>query len=374
MNKLFLNNLEIFNYRAFQHLKIGQFGRVNLIVGKNSVGKTSLLECLKIYSSENVLKSIQEVLVNRNEYSRRFRLVGTNNSSDKFLEDDIEAFLSALTNLFYGHQEYFDYSKIVNISSESPQSTLTLATGWFVVENDESGAKQLKPIEEEELETVGNPIPGLKVTRNGRSRVYRLDRRNSIINIRSDQQSALYVSTNGLTDSMIARLWKPIALTELEDVVTKALQLIVNDIERVTLIDKEVRLNTRYPIVKIKGIKNPVPIQSLGDGMTRVFGIVLALVNCQNGMLLIDEFENGLHYTIQFELWKLIFKVAEELGIQVFATTHSNDCINAFQEAAKESDEDGLLIRLEKRNEQTIPVLIDEEKLEIVARRNIEVR
>ena len=52
--------------------------------------------------------------------------------------------------------------------------------------------------------------------------------------------------------------------------------------------------------------------------MQRTFGIALALVNARNGLLLIDEFENGLHYLVQPDLWRLIFQVARRLNVQVF--------------------------------------------------------
>src|SRR5438045_2113512 len=76
------------------------------------------------------------------------------------------------------------------------------------------------------------------------------------------------------------------------------------------------------------------PLYSLGNGMLRTLGISLALVSVKDGILLIDEFENGLYYSVQPDLWQLIFQVARCLNVQVFATTHSWDCIEAFQKAA----------------------------------------
>ena len=69
----------------------------------------------------------------------------------------------------------------------------------------------------------------------------------------------------------------------------------------------------------------PVPLGSMGDGMLRVLQIILKVFSAQGGFLLIDEFENGLHYSVQEKIWALIFKLAEQLNIQVFATTHSWD-------------------------------------------------
>ena len=65
---LLLNSLRIQNFRAFQDLQIEKLGRVNLIVGKNSVGKSSVLEALQLYANQGSLSTIVAVLLGRNEY------------------------------------------------------------------------------------------------------------------------------------------------------------------------------------------------------------------------------------------------------------------------------------------------------------------
>ena len=111
------------------------------------------------------------------------------------------------------------------------------------------------------------------------------------------------------------------------------------------------------------------------DGMIRALGISLALVNAKDGILLIDEFENGLYYSVQPDLWRLIFQVARRLNVQVFATTHSWDCIKAFQQAAQENaQEEGIVIRLSLKKGAVNVTLFDEEELGIATREQIEVR
>ena len=166
-------------------------------------------------------------------------------------------------------------------------------------------------------------------------------------------------------------------LTTLEDKVVESLRIIAPEVERVSLVSQEIgiaRSEERYPIVKLSGAAEPVSLASLGDGMSRLFTIVLALVNSAEGLLLIDEVENGLHYSIQPHVWRLIFETAERLDIQVFATTHSWDCIDGFQQAAAENPNSGVLIRLERGPLGIRPVIIDEEDLSVVAKEDIEVR
>ncbi len=58
-----------------------------------------------------------------------------------------------------------------------------------------------------------------------------------------------------------------------------------------------------------------------------------------DSILLIDEIENGIHYTAHKEFWQHLFKLCKELNVQVFATTHSLEMIKAFNEVALEEGE-----------------------------------
>ena len=88
----------------------------------------------------------------------------------------------------------------------------------------------------------------------------------------------------------------------------------------------------RRAIVQAEGHPQPVaPSLTFGDGMNRLFGIALSLANAEGGLLLVDEFENGLHYSVQLDVWRMIFGLSQKLNIQVFATTHSTDTVKAFQ-------------------------------------------
>src|SRR5205807_9044547 len=119
----------------------------------------------------------------------------------------------------------------------------------------------------------------------------------------------------------------------------------------------------------------PFPLRTMGDGVVRLFAMILALVNAKDGFLLLDEIENGLHHSIQPDVWRLIFRVATSLNVQVFATTHSWDCIAAFQKAAADAaGDEGMLIRLQEKSGRIVATGFDERHLRIVTRDDIEVR
>ena len=75
------------------------------------------------------------------------------------------------------------------------------------------------------------------------------------------------------------------------------------------------------------GLDRLLPINIMGDGIRRMLYIIASISDAANGMVFIDEIENGFYYSIQEDLWHLIFEAAYEYNVQVFATTHSEECV-----------------------------------------------
>ncbi|MCI5210911.1 MAG: ATP-binding protein [Candidatus Electrothrix sp. ATG2] len=85
----------------------------------------------------------------------------------------------------------------------------------------------------------------------------------------------------------------------------------------------------------IKKKKTPVLLSSFGEGVNRYIAILCAIWASRNGILLIDEIENGIHYSNYNKLWRLINQASEEANCQLFITSHSKECIEAFCEEQK---------------------------------------
>ncbi len=169
-------------------------------------------------------------------------------------------------------------------------------------------------------------------------------------------------------------------MTDDEDFLLRALRLVLGErVDRLAVVDDSgegpsFRSNRRV-IVKLSGHPRPVPLKSFGDGATRLFGAALALTRSRQGLLVIDEAENGLHYTVHADFWRMVLRAAREGDIQVLATTHSWDCIVGFARAATECDHaDGVLVRLEPEDSGCRAVVYSEEELEVAADQRIEVR
>ena len=179
-----------------------------------------------------------------------------------------------------------------------------------------------------------------------------------------------------LSNMEIARFWNSVALTKDETLAIDALNLIFGDIvERVAIVGGDRTLSQLSVMVKLATENHPVPLMSLGDGVVRLFGVALALANSRDGFLLIDEVENGIHYSLQRDFWKMVMQTAYANNVQVFATTHSWDCVVGFASAMSElEDVDGALVRLDRKNGRLRAREYSVRNLMIAAEQGIEVR
>lgn len=116
----------------------------------------------------------------------------------------------------------------------------------------------------------------------------------------------------------------------------------------------DLRLNEVGFIEADTDLPHLIPTNLMGGGFEKLLKIALTMIQFQNGIVLIDEIENGLYYSVQQKLWDAIFNWANALNVQVFATTHSMECIEAFNSSLKESlfKKQARLFRIEKKDDK----------------------
>jgi hypothetical protein len=123
------------------------------------------------------------------------------------------------------------------------------------------------------------------------------------------------------------------------------------------------------------GIGKLIPVAFLGDGILRLASIILWIIHTSGGVLFIDEVENGFHYSRLRQIWAAIAKTAKQFNVQVFATTHSRECIVEAHHSFSESfDYDFRLHRLERKDTGIRAVTYDQEALEGAIDAGFEVR
>lgn len=370
--ELHLDSLTVSGFRGIANLAIPRLGRVTLLAGMNGVGKTSVLDAVQIYAARGRPHVLSGVLSARDETTTAIDVNG-----DEVLARDWDA-------LFTGRRLYAD--EIISIGPNRDADTLKI---------------RMVPLAEEAIEQSAlfpsNPLAeenalGLEIKFHDSRRTIPIrfleemgwGMRRRTQRLLDGQEVLREVSCNTLgpnvpNNTAIDRYWNGVALTPHEEKAVEALNLVTSTtVERVASVGSNTESRTRDRrsfLVKIKGENTPVPLRSLGDGATRSFTVALALAGSSGGFLLIDEVENGIHYSVQPKFWKMILQTAQRNNVQVLATTHSGECAYHFGQVAYElEDVEGILYRIQRTGERLRAVAYPESELVIAAEHGIEVR
>ena len=366
-NDLHLPNLTVRGFRGIQDLSIEHLGRVTLIAGRNGVGKTTLLDALSTYAHGGSYSVLSSILREREE------LTGAGEEGgQELLALDWDA-------LFHGRCAL--PNNPIAVGSLDASSHLKIEVSPLRDEEaDDWDTFSLENLPDEEARM-------LRVTFQGKERPWPLFRSRGLIRQRAVVRRpefgsfirCISLGPSVLESTDVARFWDKVALTDDENRAVEALRLVYGGtILRAAVVGDDKSTRSRYgrrAIVKIAGHDGPVPLRSLGDGAVRLFGVALALANSHGGFLLIDEAENGIHHTIQRDFWRMVLLTAEAYNVQVFATTHSWDCVVGFAQAAVEEEGvEGALVRLDSDGEGIRAVEYSERQLRVAAEQGIEVR
>jgi hypothetical protein len=231
----------------------------------------------------------------------------------------------------------------------------------------------------QDLEKAPEFLAGFRIRSDGKRTLVPVERLRRVLAQRAlaaaSDQNLVYLSSSGMSMREIGQTWDSIALTDDEDEVVKALQIIAPELEKIVLVQSPNRAAERMLMAKLSGFLRPVPFKSLGEGTVHLLGIVLAIMQARDGVVLLDEIENGVHYSVQELMWKLIMDQSSKLNVQVFATTHSWDCVKGFQAAAGASPATpARLFRLEQNGGRIRGIAFTSEEVGIATAENIEIR
>jgi len=342
------------NFRQFTKLEIPQLNRVNLFVGRNNAGKSALLEAIEVYVSNASFQTLINIVSAREE-----TWGGSARPGDASPPSN-----EVFRHLFKGHQlPSIDEKGIIVGPLNRPNDQLQVAIAAYRTFEKEGGFQRLKvdPTQylfpQDEAIELDLELDLVAIEAGKTRRIIGLNRSRPYNSIaRNDTESRLpvqVVPTKSISAAKVAALWDVIGLTDLSNEVISGLKLIepaILDIAFVKAIGQYFRSTERehrIPLARLANQLSPLPLSSMGDGITRLFHITLALVNAKRGVLLVDEFENGLHWSVQEKVWETVFQLAERLDVQVFATTHSRDCVQAFQAAWERYPNQGAYYRME---------------------------
>jgi hypothetical protein len=292
-----ITSVEIENFRCFRKLRVDGLAQVNLIVGANNAGKTVLLEAVEAVVSRDNPYVLYRASLERNEYRQRRGAV----------EDVVEI---DLRHWFHGHalspgvafqiRAASDYDLATSWRMETVSADVTIPQyvpgGLHLIQEQQStrerpevSGKSSSPLTADGwLSTMTPLVPGLH-------------RFGLLLH-----PPVGFVPTNRLVSGQLASLWMKIELTPAEQRAVDALRLIEPQIDRIAI--------------------------SESDGAK-------VLLRGATSFLLIDEIENGLHWSVMPKIWRFLVEAAVVNRTQIFAATHSKDWLEGLADLHRTNPE-----------------------------------
>jgi len=281
MTEHFIQDIHIKDFKCFTDFKAKGFARVNLIGGKNNVGKTAFMEACFVNLHAQDIKGFVTAL-------RDIKLMREN--------------LNIVAGLRSDTQQFIEQSNYIFVQSNLNASS-------FKIEDNEGIKKYSFAFNKESIEINVNEFS------------FEL----------SEIPNIEFIDNFGHANSEIISNYSAVQKKDKESSLNTILNEFDSSIEAFKVIDEK-------PQCKVNG--QYLELTELGDGVRHLVSIVTSLYTAENGYLFIDEMDNGIHYSVLDELWNTIFVLSKQLNVQVFATTHSKECIESFNRVQQNLEDD----------------------------------
>jgi AAA15 family ATPase/GTPase len=326
-----IKQIDIRHFRAFQKVTIPECAFINLIVGDNGSGKTSLLEALFLAGGNS------PELAMRTKIWRGFSFSGSGGDS--------EVHENLWSDLFFENKITEDvwirmqgtYTRTLTIkrvsggapiqsSKMGPQIVYDGVPSFQFHWKGPTGFDSVKTprIEDGKLHIGGGGETPVKV--------------------------AFFAANQTVPTAETVNRFSQISKAGNKSEVLAQFARLFDDIE-----DMSIEINGAVPMIyaKTQGARVSLPINLMSSGMSKLAAVLFAIPSVKGGYLLIDEIEGGFHYKKLPLVWKAIAKVARAYDVQIFATTHSSECIKAVAAFSEIEPSDFSLIRTVRTNGQS---------------------
>jgi hypothetical protein len=348
------------NFRCFSELKLQPLSRINLIAGKNNTGKTALLEAIRLYCDPgncllpidiNKERGIETPMQDYEDVVSWLFFDRNPTSAVDFISQDDRGKTHSLT---------IHLVDLTTFGERFPEAEKGLREHFGTNVNQANGpllVLEFKEPNDEKRMSVGFSTGG------GFSWV--------------GQRSSWRASTNFIhsgtpSSSRDIQYFGELEAAKRQPDILPALQVIEPRLQRLALVPFAGQTVIHGDV----GLSRLMPIPFMGEGLRRLLSIVLAIANTRGRIILIDEVENGLHYSVMKDVWLGIAQAARQADVQVFATTHSYECIQAAHQAGLASPVyDFGLFRLDRVQGEGIRATVyDQTTLDTSIEMNLEVR
>lgn len=364
MGFFMINQVQIRNFKGLSELAVDDLARVTLLGGRNNVGKTSLLEALFLFFDRH----------NPDAFLRQF---GWRNIPSVSLNPDA-IWAPVFTN--------YDMEQPVKIEIHDEKNhleSLTIKLNRDYVRRMTLGIPGL-PGMPNKIDTQAKPTPSLSL-----DLVYEEGKQSPqlVHHVIGPQGMSLEIENANFRPHTAVFLAATARIAPQEDAVRFGELDVVGKLDEVVTFLKETvepRLKGLSVIAvgdqalihaQLEGLERKIPVAYMGDGMGRLLSIILVMMTTKNGCIFIDELDNGIHYSALPTVWAGIVKAAKQFNCQVFATTHSYECLQAAVTGLSEDlKSEFCYVRLERSGDCIDSKTYSNQVLGAALERNWEVR
>jgi AAA15 family ATPase/GTPase len=367
-----LENVTIHQFRGLRDLELKDLGRINLLVGINNSGKTSVLEALSVYCHPLDIKvwlstanqREQDIGVYRIRLLDAIKWLFTHNSAS-IVEPDKPIILISSTGLFSVKKLIASYEEMEQIWLSEESNIRNLSNEEEIENEDTPRVKKGIKLKIEvfaddgyQLSLLGEPpafITDFLLWED--ERFYRLSGKRE-----PSLKTSVVTPSSHRSEVGQFRLLSEATFQNFKADVIKLLKQIDNNISDIEILLPPESISSRFNIYIQHEKLGLAPVSTFGDGIRRLLHIALKLASVKGGILLIDELESTIHTEALQNSFQWLVKWCTEMDVQLFATTHSLEAVDALLEVT-ESDSDLVLYRLEPKEGKTKVVRHDGHRL-----------
>ena len=334
--------IEISGFKGFDSLKIDGLKQINLITGLNNVGKTALLESLYLgINSDNslhFLSCLYSIFMERGLY----------------------------VNNYIKLESLFREENTITIKNDYNSFRIQKVKGSELSEEDKDLFIQSNNMKNQDFFSLEKADFFKFIDVNGKTDIGLMARVETMLNNLFDDNNYIgsdniYLSSKTKNSNYLKFTYERVTSQFKEDELLKSMKLLDCRIEKLNIINDMLQ-------VKLKTLSSYIPINELGDGFCRVVEILMNLYVSKQKVILVDEIENGIHYSKIKDVWKDIITTCIHNDIQLFATTHSKEFIDVLSEVSLALKFDNIsIINLYKEDETICYTMVD--SVDILANR-----
>ncbi len=381
-----ITKLYIENFKDLKKLILNDLKEITLISGKNNIGKTSILEAILLLFNYKVSSLLVPVLGNRLVNGFPVNVRFEHAVTGIFNDYDVNKRITIKSNndeliIKLIHNAKLLVQQSSNIPNFNNLLTTPVTTDGLTIEYKQSGNQYYTGVSFKNTIQENFYLPHVQsgvihpvklppvIVINEFGELLKADdfiNNNIQINTASSKQQALVREFNNIRTNHRKLI---------KEYLIPGLQLLNRAIEDIELGNEPLNNQESRIELILEGGKRPIPLSSLGHGAKRLFNIIIGTISAKDGILLIDEIENGIHYSIVGYMWNLIFKLAKDNNCQVIATTHSWEFASYVTNQSPENQKFFSFVNIARlKNGDLASATYDYQKFNYAMNQDIEVR